>query len=295
MIASLLDAFELVTHSEHLLLRLDAACAELAQKPGLTEEKAWLESARSRVANAREGTGDLLIRVLRLPELETIKEDQARLLQNAAVDNVERLQAGIAFAGGSRAPILEALYGKLKTPVLRRTDREDFAKFCTDFEKRLNTQYARRMFGEPSYEVVLPALKQLRDSFNTWRGVFSTEEIPESQLQSLRDELDAAGHRLELPCRQARLLAQAALVPLKDLLELSGLATKPKRRGGRAAEDEDEHPILEEDPSNPHEPSETEAAELTPEAIAAAPMPEPEPVAPPVKPTRRKKEKTAEA
>ncbi|MFZ5441538.1 MAG: hypothetical protein ACOZQL_16140 [Myxococcota bacterium] len=277
MITSPLDAFDLVAHSEQLLLRLEAACAELSKKQGLKEEKAWLETARQRVATAREGVGDLLTRVLRLPELEGIKEDQARILQGAAVDAVERVHAGIAFAGGARAPLLEALYGKLKVPVLRRCDREDFEKFCTDFEKRLNTGYAKRMFADPSYAVVLPALDQLRQAFATWRGVFTTDPLGEAEAQALRDELDAAARRLELPCRQSRLLAQAALVPLKELLEESGIATKPKRRGPRVSiteSDDDDHPLLEEDPADPSAPSPAELAELTAAAQAEAEAPE---------------------
>ncbi len=267
MMTSLLDAFDLVAHSEHLLLRLEAASAELSKKQGLNEEKAWLELARQRVAAARDGVGDLLVRVLRLPELEPVKEDQARILQGAAVDAVERLYSGISFAGGSRAPLLEAIYGKLKIPVLRRCDREDFDKFCSDFEKRLNTSYARRMFADPSYELVGPALQQLLGAFATWRGVFTSAPLNDGEAQALRDELDAVGRRLELPCRQARLLAQAALVPLKELLENSGIALKPKKRGPRVSVtefDEDEHPLLEEDPVDPSEPSAEERAEFTP-------------------------------
>ncbi len=304
MISSLLDAFDLVAFSEQLLLRLDAACAELSKKQGLKEEKAWLELARQRVATARDGVGDLLIRVLRLPELEPVKEDQARMLQGAAVDTVERLHAGISFAAGSRAPLLEALYGRLKIPVLRRCDREDFDKFCTDFEKRLNTGYARRMFADPSFELVAPALEQLHKAFNTWRGVFTSAPLTEVEMQGLRDELDSVARRLELPCRQSRLLAQAALVPLKELLDDSGLASKLKKRGPRVSvteADEDEHPLLEEDPVDPAAPNEAELAELTtspevapePEALAE---PEPEPVVEVEKPRRaRKAKQTAEA
>lgn len=300
MISSLLDAFDLVSHSEQLLARLDAAFAELSRKQGLKEEKAWLELARQRLMTAREGIGDLQIRVLRLPELEPVKEDQARILQGAAVDAVERLHAGISFAAGSRAPLLEALYGKLKIPVLRRCDREDFEKFCLDFEKRLNTGYAKRMFADPSFEVVLPALQQLAQAFNTWRGVFAATPLTEQELQALRDELDAVGRRLELPCRQSRLLAQAALVPLKELFENSGITSKPKKRGPRVSvtdADEDEHPLLEEDPVDPAEPSADELAELSSaEAPVEAPLvEEAAPVEVVEKPRRSRKQPAAAA
>jgi hypothetical protein len=264
---SLLDAFDAVSYSEQLWRRLEAASAELSKKQGLKDEKAWLETARLRVVAAREGIGDLLTRVLRLPEMEPVREDQARVLQNEAVDAVEKLHAGITFAAGSRAPIIEALYGKLKLPVLRRCDREDFEKFCVDFEKRLNTSYAKRMFADPSYELVVPALEQLRKAFAVWRGVFSDVPLSESEAQGLKDELDAAARRVELPCRQARLLAEAALAPLKDLLENTSVAQKPKRRNKMLAE-LDEADMLDKPAVDPAAPSAAELAELGAEASA---------------------------
>lgn len=258
---SLLDAFDAVSWSEQLYRRLESASAELSKKQGLKDEKAWLETARLRVATAREGIGDLLTRVLRLPEMEPVREDQARVLQNEAVDAVEKLHAGITFAAGSRAPIIEALYGKLKLPVLRRCDREDFEKFCVDFEKRLNTSYAKRMFADPSYELVVPALEQLRKTFTTWRGVWSDVPLAENESQSLKDELDAAARRVELPCKQARLLAEAALSPLKDLLEMTSVAQKPKRRNKMLAE-MDEADMLDKPAVDPAAPTADEQAEL---------------------------------
>lgn len=261
MTSSLLDAFELVGHSEQLQLRLEAACTELGKRHGLADEKAWLALARDRVTKAREGIGDLLIRCLRLSEIEPLRGDYARLLQGAAVDAIDRLHAGITFAGGNRAPLLEALYYKLKLPAVRKCDRADFEKFCTDFETRLESTYARRILGDPDYAVVAPALQGLHRAFATWRSVFTAEPLTDAEAEPLRAELEAVAHRLELPCRQGRLLAQAALIPLKELHDSSGLTQKPKRRGPRDA-DEDTHPVLEQDPPDPALPTAEELAEL---------------------------------
>lgn len=262
--SSLLDAFDAVSHSELLLARLNSAFIELSRKQGLKDEKEWLGAAIERVSAARDGVGDLLTRVMRLPELEAAREEHARTLQNAAVDAVERLQAGITFAGGSRSPLLEAIFGKLKLPVLRRTDREDFEKFCNDFEKRLNSSYAKRMFGEPAFAVVQPAIEQVRQAFAAWKGGFSPEPLGDADAQALRDELDACARRLDLPMRQARLLAEAALSPLKDAYEASGIGAKPKRRTPKPAVTE---AIPDEDEAG------AEAAEEPPEEPAAEAAP----------------------
>lgn len=273
MAPELLDAFDTVSHSESLLDRLEAAAAELSKKQGLKEEKAWLEVAIARVRAARSEVGaQLLTRALRLPELESMREDHARTLQNEVVDEVEKLHAGITFAAGSRAPLLEALYGRLKIPVLRRCDREDFERFCVDFDKRLNTGYAKRMFADSAYALVLPTLEHFHRAVTTWRGVFEATTVEEAEAQALRDELDAAARRLELPCRQARALAEAALAPLRDLLEQAALAQKPKKRVPKPLVLDDDASLLDEAPLDPALPSVEERAELDavePQADAA--------------------------
>lgn len=264
MTSSLLEAFELIAQSEHLPPRLDAAAAELAKIPGFAEEKAWLEAARQRVAPARarsrEGTSALLVRVLRLPELAPVLPERTRIIQGAAVDALEHLHAAITFAGGPRTPLLEALYFKLKIPVLRRCDREEFERFCADFEKRLASTYSRRMLANETYAPTAPALEALREAIATWRGLFDTEPLDAREAQALREQLLEAAHGLEIPWRQARLLAQAALAPLKEL-EAAAALQKAKRRG-RAEAEEDTHPLLEQDPPDPSEPTAEERAEL---------------------------------
>ncbi|MEW5741371.1 MAG: hypothetical protein AB1938_20785 [Myxococcota bacterium] len=230
-----LEAFDTVAFSEALLGRLHAAKAELSRKQGLKDEKSWLATAVDRLAAAREGVGDLLTRVLKLDELAPLREEHARTLQHSVIDAVERLQAGITFHGGSRAPVLETLYGKLKLPPLRRAEREDFERFCADFEKRLNGSYVKRMLADEAFAPIAPALAEVRKAFSTWRSALSPEPVSEAEAKALRSELDAAARKLELPLRQARLLAEAACAPVKDLYESSGLAAKPKKRSVRLA------------------------------------------------------------
>lgn len=267
MTTPLLEAFELVAHAQQLPPRLDAAAAELAKHPGLVEEKAWLEAARKRVQAAGADTGDLLVRVLRLPELEPIKGERTRVLQGAAVDALEHLHAAITFAGGPRTPLLEALYTKLKVPVLRRCDRDEFERFWGDFEKRLGATYTRRMLANETYAPTVPALEGLRAAVATWRSVFDGTRLEESEAEALRERLLAAARALEVPWRQARLLAQAALAPVKEIAEAHALAQRTKRKGARES-DEDTHPLLEQDPPDPAEPTPEERAELA-EARAA--------------------------
>lgn len=232
---SLLDAHEIIARSEVMLQRLNAALGELENRPGLREEKTWLGAAIDRVARARAGVEAIVGRAMRLPELSPLREEHARTKQQAAVDALEHLQAGIAFHAGPRAPLLEALFSKLKVPVLRRADRQDFEKFSADFEKKLSSGYAKRMLAEESLAPVQTAAQELRAAFADWREAFSGEPLPPDEARELEAQLIRFAEALELPLRQARLLAEAALAPADELFEQSGLAQKPRRRLSRPA------------------------------------------------------------
>jgi hypothetical protein len=257
----ILDAFELVCHAIELLPRIDAALAEIARRPDLEEEKAWLAAGRERLARAREGIDDLPIRALRLPEIVPIRGERARALQAGAVDALERVHAGIALAGGARSPLLEVLAGSMKPPMLRKCSRDDFEAFVADFERRAASSYARRMVAQEEYAVVLPAIEGFRAAVATWRMVFSDEPLAEETADALREELERVALRLDVPCRQARLLAQAALAGLKEIADAHQVAQKPKRRT-KAEGDPDTHALLENDPPDPAEPTSDERAEL---------------------------------
>ncbi|MBL9037498.1 MAG: hypothetical protein JNG84_03180 [Archangium sp.] len=236
MTTEVLDAVDAISWSDVLLQRLQSAEATLGAKQGLRDEKSWLTSAIERLGAARADAGDVLARAMRLPELESLRVEHAEVLQNAAVDAVERLHAGITFHAGTRAPMLEALYGKVKLPTMRRADRDDFEKFCADFEKRLNSSYVKRMLGEAAFAFATPVIEELRAAFTAWRGAFTAEPIPDTEAAALRDEVLGRARRLELPLTQARLLAEAALAPLKNAFDEAGLGQRPRRRVVRPAD-----------------------------------------------------------
>jgi len=273
MTMTLAEAFDVVAWSQTLLERLETAQGELDKKQGLKDEKGWLMLAIDRLAASRGELGDLNQRAMRLPELESAREEHARTLQNTAVDAIERLQAGVTFVAGTRAPLLEALFGKVKLPQARRVDREDFERFVADFEKKLGSSYCKRIMAESSFAPVAPVVDQVRGTVTAWRAGFSPEPLTPSEESLLRDEIVAHARRLELPMRQARLLAEAALAPLKNAFDDSGIGQKPKRRKSEA---------------EPEVAVEEEAAPVEVEA-KAAPEAAPEPVAEAVAPKKRSK------
>jgi hypothetical protein len=260
--STLVESFELLVYAEQLAPRLEAAAVAQAQLPELEEEKRWLAAARARLGAVRpESRGDLLNRALRLPELEGLKGERGRLIQGAIADEVERLQAGIAYAGGARSPLLDVLFHNLKVPGLRRCSRPELERFCAEIERRLASSYARRMFAGEPYAAVTPTVQALEVAIATWRSVFSEQPLDDEAAAALREALAEAGRTVEIALRQARLLAQAALLPAADLLDAAGVVTAKAKRRGKDAE-EDLHPMLEHDPPDPLLPTPDERAEI---------------------------------
>jgi hypothetical protein len=261
MNASLLDSFDVVVQADVVLARLRDAQQKVARKQSFDTEKQWLAVAIERLEPAAAGVGGLPARAARLPELEPVREELARTLQGAAVDAIERFQGAITFHAGPRAPVVEELFGALKLPALRKAKREEFEKFLGAFGRKLKSQYVKRILADADFAFALPAVEKLNQSFDAWRGAFDGGELSEADASALRDELVAAARTVDGPLRQARLLAEAALLSVDGAFEQSGIGAKPKKR--KAA------PTVETAESLAAEAAEV-AAEVTP-AVAAEP------------------------
>jgi hypothetical protein len=230
----LIEAFDTVVYAEALLARLREAQKRLANKQ-LADEKQWLATAVDRLAAAVSPLEGLAAKSAPLPELEPVRGDLAKSLQNLAIDAVERLQAGITFHAGPRAPVLEELFGAYKLPPLRRAVRDDFEKFTASFGKRLRTQYIKRMLASEDFAPVQGALQAVTQSFDAWRSAFAPEPLPEAEADKLRAQLTVAADALALPLHQARLLAEAAVAPVDGLFAELGLGARPKKRSAPKA------------------------------------------------------------
>jgi len=233
MSLSTLEAYDLVRFAEALDSRLAAADELLAGRSGLEREKEWLASALQIVRTERAPAAAILEKVRDLPELEEVREEFAFTLQNLWVDALEKLHAGITFCASSRAPVIEALFPHLKFPQLRRASREGLQEFASNYERRLKSSYVSRILARDDFSFVRPVLDQVAAAYAQWQACFVPVQLPHEQAAPLRAELIALGKKLDLALRQARCLAEAALAPIPEAFESSGLAAKPRKRAGR--------------------------------------------------------------
>ncbi|MCI0670640.1 MAG: hypothetical protein L0Y64_09280, partial [Myxococcaceae bacterium] len=210
------------------------AQAEVTQvsRSGLEREKVWLSEALALLLAARACVSDLLERARELPELGEVREDYSVELQGRWVDCLEKVHAGITFHAGSRAPILEALFPHQKFPALRKSSAEGVLAYAAEFDRRSRLGYAKRIFGQADYAFLLPTVLEVPAAVRRWEACFEPSSMTEEQAAPIRAELVETASRVDRVMRQARLLAEAALLPVEGAFEESGVGARPRRRVG---------------------------------------------------------------
>jgi hypothetical protein len=227
------EAYDLIRFAEAFEARLVTASDTLADREGLEPEKEWMATALKLVRTALVPAPALLGRAKDLPELEEAREEFSFQQQNLWVDALEKLHAGITFCASSRSPVIEALFPHLKFPQLRRASQEAVDEFAAAYERRLKSSYVSRIFAQDDFSFVRPVVDQVASAYAAWQESLAPSNLPDAQVAPLRAEMISVASRLDLAVRQARLLAEAALLPVPGAFDSTGLAAKPKRRAGR--------------------------------------------------------------
>jgi hypothetical protein len=262
--SSTLESYELIRFAEAFEARLATAGEMLAGRPGLEAEKRWLADALELVRTTREPSAGVLDRVKDLPELEEAREEYAFVQLGLWVDALEKLHAGITFTASSRAPVIEALFPHLKFPQLRRAPREAILEYATSFERRTKSSYVTRIFARDDFALVRPVMEQVFTAHSEWRSSHEPSPLTPEVEAVLREELVALGRKLDVALRQARLLSEAALVPVPSVHEAAGLGLKPRRRAGRGLGPTADEGLagFPDEPVDSMEPTEAELAEV---------------------------------
>lgn len=228
-----LEAYDTLKHAELLHGRLVAAREAVSRARKIGREKDWLTVAVDLLGVELEPLQRVNESTRMLPDLVDVRLEFAGALQHKWVDALEKLVAGVTYHAGSRAPLLETLLPHAKFPQLRKANREAVAAYQADLERRLKLSYVQRMFTEPAYAFAPPCVEAVRTAYAEWNGNFSGDSMPPEQAAPLREELCALGERVGVLAAQARLLAEAALLPLPGVFDEHGLGVKPRKRGGR--------------------------------------------------------------
>jgi hypothetical protein len=260
--SSTLESYELIRFAEAFEARLATAGEMLAGRPGLEPEKRWLAEALELVRTSRAPSAGMLERMKDLPELEEAREEYGFHQLGLWVDALEKLHAGITFTASSRAPVIEALFPHLKFPQLRRAPRDAILEYATSFERRTKSSYVTRIFARDDFALVRPVVEQVFAAHAAWRSSHEPSPLTPEVEAFLREELVSLGRKLDVALRQARLLSEAALVPVPSVYEAAGLGIKPKRRAGRGLGPTADEGGFPDEPVDSMEPTEAELAEV---------------------------------
>lgn len=301
---TVLEAYDWIRFADQYGEKLGTAFADLENRSGFKREKAWMRSGVQLLEEEREAAFPIFERMRMLPEMTAAREEHAVAQVGPWVDALEKLLAGITFHFGSRAPVIEALFPHQKLIVLRRGNLDEVRAFSNEIERRLKSSYVERIFAQEEYGFARAVVEQIRAAYAAIGASIDGPPLNDAERAAIVEEAIDIARRLETAVSQARLLAEAALIPFEGAFIDGGLNAKIKKRASKVSESDVPSPIVE--PAI--EVAEPEALSVEPEAVAepelipepeavVVPDPEPEPAmeAAPVKKKKKRSKKDAEA
>lgn len=232
-----LEAHDWIAHARQVEQQLTTAAERLdALESPLDQERRWLEEAQALLASVRAQTEALLPRALRLPGMEDAREEAASARIEPWADAVERLLAGITFHAGPRAPVIEAVFPHKKLESLRRAKLTAARSYAEDLGRRLSSSYVARLLETEDFAFAVPVVEEVKERIAELMPSDEAEPPTGEEAEQLRVDLVQAAQQAEQRVRQARLLAEAALLPAEGVFRELGIQAKPKKRSGKKAE-----------------------------------------------------------
>jgi hypothetical protein len=228
---TLLQAYELTLFATQFLERIERALV-LLENAESTEERSWLTAGRLRVSRALTTTQAKLKSAQSLPELVGLREEAAAFHLGRWVDSLEHLLSELTRELAENAPLIEVLFPHQKFTAVRRGGKSS-EQFSKDFETRVTSSYVTRIAADEEYKFLPPLLAAVRDEHEKWREAVNPPEIEVEDAEMLKAEGLEAARELELTLKQARLLADAALIEIPGAFEELGFNAQPKRRAPR--------------------------------------------------------------
>jgi len=212
----ILEHHRLTQQARALAEKIDRRSREAIGQKGHAREQAWLADAAALLAERIDGMDEPLQAARYLPELEAERETFARAPQQAWVDALEKLWAGISYHLGRRAPLLEALFPHGKFAALRKPKPELVRSYAADFEKRRHKSYVERLLADEDAAFVHPLLTEIAARLGEWEGVLVAPVLEGEAAENAREAVRRAARQLEPAIRQAKHLLEAANLTLPE-------------------------------------------------------------------------------
>lgn len=204
--------------AERLVGRLESMANRLANSPLDGEERGWLAAAARRLSAALPAVRAALETSLDLPELKALRAERLTRLEQDWLTAVRELFAQLERNVGANSPLIEALFPHLRFERIERPGASQRA-FRAELSTRRNSTYVVRMTADPEYPFLAGLLEPVALAERALAAFESSAPPGEDELARLRAEVLDAGQALSRVQRQARALAEAALIEAPDLFE----------------------------------------------------------------------------
>lgn len=214
--SDILEHLRLVQQGRALAEKIDRRAREAIGLKGHAREQAWLADAAALLAERLDAMVEPLEAARCLPELEGERENFARAPQQAWVDALEKLWAGIAYHLGRRAPLLEALFPHGKFAALRKPKPELVRGYQADLLKRRQKSYVERLLADADAAFAHPLLADINARFADWEAVLTAPALEGEQAESARETVRLCARKLDPAIRQAKHLLEAANLTLPE-------------------------------------------------------------------------------
>ncbi|HET9933981.1 MAG TPA: hypothetical protein VFQ35_24930 [Polyangiaceae bacterium] len=218
--------------SERLVNRLESVAARLTDSPLGGEERGWLAAAARRLSASIPAVRAAIETSLDLPELKALRAERLTGLEQAWVGSVRELFGELEKRLGANSPLIEALFPHLRFDRIERPGAAQRA-FRAEVSTRRTSTYIQRMSADPEYPFLAGLLEPVERAERALAAFESSAPPGEEELLRLRAEVVEAGQGLSRAQRQARALAEAALIDAPELFTELGFDAPARRRSAR--------------------------------------------------------------
>jgi hypothetical protein len=212
--------------AERVVLRLNEALPRLSPD---AEERRWLVSAEQRLGEQVTAARARLEQGIALPELKALRAERQMRLEAEWLGALREIYSELALAIGEGSPLVEALFPHRRFEKLERGGTA-LRTYRAQFETRRASSYVLRLATDPEYPFLAPLLARIEPSSEALTSLTAMEDVPEEELETLRRGVLDSGEALVRSLRQARCLAEAALIDQPDALAELQFDERPKKR-----------------------------------------------------------------
>jgi hypothetical protein len=225
------DVIHQVELAERVVLRL----AELQsnwETPEDAEERRWLVTAESRLAECARKLRLELEACVVLPEFKALRVERLQRLEQDWLKAVRDLFSALVTHVGEGSPLVEVLFPHRRFEKLERGGAA-LRTFRSEFSTRRASTYVRRLAADPDYPFVQGLLEPVDRANEALAAPGIAEELDEDAANALRSQVLVAAEGLTRVFRQARALSEAALIDRPELFAELAFDERPKKRSPR--------------------------------------------------------------